>query len=240
MEPARPIQLSELASIGPYFALQAGPPDPAAGWQPVSSVIAGAGPGGQQLGGLIDRAAARLGTGQRWVAASVLYQGWAARLTSIYAGSVVLAGGAPDLGAARLHYRIPRSAPVELLAWPLTMVGTDDGWRRLLDDHLGPLTVAVRRQVRIGGQLLLGNLASAMAGSLAALARAGNAPLDSLVSQEWAQPADLARYGQWLATPDGPRYARRTCCGYTQLPGGARCGDCSLTWRGGAALRSGA
>ncbi len=225
----------ELASIGPYFALQAGPPDPAAGWAPVTGLTKGTGParpGGQRLGQLIDRTAGRLGTSHRWIAASVLYQGWAARLTSIYSGSVVLARGAPDLGAERLYYRTPRSGPVELLAWPLTMVSTDAGWRRLRDDHLGPLAAAVRGQVRIGEHLLLGNLASAMAGSLAALAGAGHGSLDALIAEGWAQPADLARYGRWLATPAGPRYARRTCCGYVRLPGGGRCGDCSLSWRG--------
>jgi hypothetical protein len=233
MGQAWPIRLGELASIGPYFTLQAGPPDPAAGWEPVTVLTADTGDAGQRLGELIDRTGARLGTDQRWIAASVLFLGWAARLTSIYAGSAVLAGGVPDLDAARLHYRMPASGPAELLAWPLTMVGTGDGWRRLLDGHLGPLSRAVRRPVRIGEHLLLGNLGSAMAGSLAALARAGHGPLETLIAQDWAQPAGLSWCGRWLATPAGPRYARRTCCGYVRLPDGGRCGDCSLTWRGG-------
>jgi hypothetical protein len=231
MEQARAVQLGELASIGPYFALQAGPPDPAAGWLPVTGVTADSGDAGQRLGGLIDRTAGRLATDQRWIAASALFLGWAARLTSIYAGSAVLAGGVPDLAADRLHYRMPPSGPAELLAWPLTMVGTGDGWQSLLDGHLAPLNRAVRRQVRIGEHLLLGNVGSAMAGSLAALARAGHGSLATLIAREWAQPAGLSWCGRWLATPAGPRYARRTCCGYVRVPGGGRCGDCSLTWR---------
>jgi hypothetical protein len=231
MAPPRSVPVGALAGIGPYFALQAGRPDPAAGWRPVTGLAADTALAGQRLGQLIDDTAARLGTSHRWIAASVLYQGWAARLTSVYAGSVVLTGEAPDLGMTRTYYRRPSSGPVDLLAWPLVAVSPEDGWRRLLDDHLGPLAAAVRRQVRIGRHLLAGNLASALAGSLAALAGAGQARLDTVITQPWAQPAELAACGRWQATPAGPRYARRTCCGYVRLPGGGRCGDCSLASR---------
>jgi ferric iron reductase protein FhuF len=213
------IQVGELAGIGPYFALCAGRPDPAVGWEPVT---------GSAVCGLIDGSP----VAPPWIAASLLYQGWAARLTSVYVGSLQLAGQAPDLSMSRLHYRKARESPVELLAWPLTAVDADDGWRRLLDDHLEPLAAAIRRHVRIGRHLLLGNVASAMAGSLAALERAGYAQLDELTTRTWAQPRELARSGRWIATPGGLRYARRTCCGYVQLLGGGRCGDCSLNWTG--------
>jgi hypothetical protein len=221
-------RLAELARIGPYFALQDGSD---AGFEPVTSLIADTAQAAARLGERIDDVSARLGTAQRWIGASILFQGWAARLTSIYAGSAVLAGAVPDLSAARLRYRAPPGGPVDLLATPLVATDLGAGWQLLAGEHLEPLTRAIRRQVRIGQHLLRGNLASALAGSLMMLARQDHGPLDELIGLAWAQPAELDRYGQWRLTPAGPRYARTTCCGYTQLADGGRCGDCSLSWR---------
>lgn len=221
-----PFRFAELAALGPYFALHSGDGSHA-GWRPVTSVIADGG----ELAQIIDDIATRLGAAPQWIAASVFYQGWAARLTSIYAGSVVLGGAIPDLAATSLRYRQPPSGPVELLAAPLTAVDAGVGWRRLVGDHLDPLADAVRRQVRIGRQLLLGNLASALAGSVVMLAHAGHGQLEDLVSQAWAQPAELVRYGRWHTATDGLRYVRTTCCGFDQLSRASRCSDCSLTRR---------
>jgi len=226
-EPELP--LVELARIGPYFALQDGSAD--AGFEPVGALIADTQEAAARLGGRIDDVSARLGTAQRWIGASILFQGWAARLTSVYAGSAVLAGVVPDLSAARLRYRAPPSGPVDLVAAPLVVTDLDSGWRLLLGEHLDPLIRAIRRQVRVGQHLLRGNLASALAGSLMVLSRQGHGPLDELTGLAWAQPAELRRYGTWRATPDGLRYARTTCCGFMQLEGGRRCGDCALSWR---------
>ncbi len=210
MSPPLPsIPVQQLAAIGPYFTLGATGAD-SRGWLPASSLIQDA----EHLGQVIDEVAARLGTTQRWIAASIFYQGWAARLTSIYAGSAVLCGAVPDLRADLVRYR-PRDA----------------GWRHLHDGHLAPLATAVRGRVRIGGYLLRGNAAAALAGALGVLAQARPEPLDALIGHGWAQPANVAPCGRWVPGPDGPRYARATCCGYEQLEQGGRCGDCSLNWR---------
>jgi iron complex transport system ATP-binding protein len=221
MDSDPPFRLAGLAALGPYFALQTTGAAASGDWQPVTALVTDAG----RLAELIDRVAVRLG-GARWIAASVFYQGWAARLTSIYAGSIVLGSPVPDLGLNRLQVRVPVSGPAELLATPLIAVSVEAGWRRLTDDHLTMLAAAIRGQVRIGAQLLRGNLAAALAGSLGALA--GQAPLADLLRHEWAQPAGLARYGRWFDTAQGPRYVRTTCCGFDRVPGGGRCGDCSL------------
>ena len=215
-------RLAELAALGPYFALQEAGATASGDWQPATAAVTDA----DRLSELIDRVAVRLGGTSRWIAASVFYQGWAARLTSIYAGSIVLGSPVPDLGLDRLHVRVPVSGPAQLLGAPLIAVSADAGWRRLTDDHLTMLAAAIRGQVRIGAQLLRGNLAAALAGSLSALA--GQVPLADLLRHEWAQPAELARYGQWFDTRPGPRYFRTTCCGFDRVPGGGRCGDCSL------------
>jgi hypothetical protein len=221
------IPLRELAGIGPFFALSTGPADAFSGWRPASALIGDA----EELRVAVDGVAARLASSKRWIAASIFYQSWAAQLTSVYAGSAALCGAVPDLGADRLFYRPRRSGPVDLAAVPLEAVSVEAGWRRLHDDHLVPLAEAIRRRVRIGRYLLLGNEASALAGSLTVLAGARGESVHALLGLEWARPAELAPAGRWMSAPDGLRFARTTCCGYELLDGGGRCGDCSLNWR---------
>jgi hypothetical protein len=225
-------QLGRLSGISPYFALEAGPADPAEGWRPAAVLLDGGAEGRRLLGQAIDSVAARLATPRRWIAASILFQGWAARLTSIYTGCLILDGATPDLAAPRIHFRPLTTGPVEMAADPLVRIDADHGWRRLLDDHLHPLADATRAQVRVGRRILEGNIASALGGSLATLARTGHGSLTDLISRPWAQPPELAAYGSWAETTEGPRYVRTTCCGYERIPSGGRCGDCSLTVRG--------
>ena len=220
------IPLTELADIGPFFALTTGPTDSCSGWRRASALIADA----EELCRALDGVAARLGTGKRWIAASLFYQAWAAQLTSVFAGSAALCGAVPDLHADRLFYRPRWPGPFELAATPLEVVSVEAGWRHLHDDHLVLLAEAIRRYVRIGRYLLLGNEASALAGSLTVLASARGVPLQALLGHEWARPAELAPSGRWMSVSDGPRFARATCCGYELLDPGGRCGDCSLNW----------
>jgi hypothetical protein len=221
------IPLPELAGIGPFFTLSTGPTDACSGWRRASALIGDA----DVLRGAIDGVAARLGSGKRWIAASLFYQAWAAQLTSVYAGSAALCGAVPDLRADRLFYRPCRSGPSELAATPLESVSVEAGWRHMHADHLVLLAEAIRRYVRIGRYLLLGNEASALAGSLTVLASARGESVQTLLGHAWARPAELAPAGHWMPAPDGPRFARTTCCGYEVLDGAGRCGDCSLNWR---------
>jgi hypothetical protein len=221
-------RFGRLSGISQYFALEAGPADPGDGWHPAAVLLDGGTEGGRLLGQAIDSVAAKLATPRRWIAASILFQGWAARLTSIYAGCLVLDGATPDLAASRMHFRSLITGPVEMAVDPLVKMDADHGWRRLLDDHLHPLADATRAHVRVGRRILEGNIASALGGSLATLARTGHAPLADLISRPWAQPPELAAYGGWAEPAEEPRYVRTTCCGYLWIPGGGRCGDCSL------------
>ena len=223
-----PIPLADIAAIGPYFAFTSTGTSEAAGWLTVRVLIDNS----RDLGRIIDDVMVRLGTRQRWIAASVFYQGWAARLTSIYAGSAALCGAVPDLGASVVSFRLRQPGPVELNVSPLRGMSQAAGWRHLCEDHLGPLATAIRAQVRVGGYLLCGNVGSALAGALGIVAAQRKCSLDVLLRQNWTHPAGLASSGRWLRTPDGPRYARATCCGYEQLDKGGRCGDCSLNWHG--------
>jgi hypothetical protein len=231
------LRLDRLNEISAYFAVEAGPADPADGWRPAAELLGDE--GGRLLGEVVDIAGARLATPRRWIAASILFQGWAARLTSIYAGCLVLDGAAPDLAASIVRYRRPATGPVDMAVDPLVRMNAGEAWRRMLDDHLHPLAEVIRAQFRVGRRILEGNIASALAGSLSTLARTGHGSLAELITRPWAQPSDLACYGSWTETADGPRYARTTCCGYLRIPGGGRCGDCSLAalWDAGAIPR---
>lgn len=223
-----PVPVADITRIGPYFAFSSEPAAATAGWRTAHALA-----GDQDaLGQVIDDVAARLGTTHRWIAASVFYQGWAARLTSVYAGSAILCGVVPDLRGDVVSYRLTSPGPVELSVAPLRALAPAAGWRSLRERHLDPLAAAIRRQVRIGGCLLAGNIGAALAGALSTIATQRRHQLDSLVRYNWAHPADLASSGRWLRMPDGPRYARRTCCGFEQLGHGGRCGDCSLNWHG--------
>src|SRR5262245_16546839 len=223
-----PIPFADIAKIGPYFELTRGQAPEGAGWRAAGALIDDA----DRLRRMVDDVAVRLRTRQRWIAASVFYQGWAARLTSIYTASAALCGAVPDLGSGVVSFRLRPAGPVELNVEPLRSVSPDAGWRILRDDHLDPLAASIRDQVRIGEYVLRGNVGSALAGAITIVSAKCDQPLGSLLRHHWAHPTDLAVSGRWLRTPDGIQYARATCCGYEQLADGGRCGDCSLNWHG--------
>jgi iron complex transport system ATP-binding protein len=229
LTPAPGLQLGRLAGISSYFAVQDGPADLANGWHPAASLLDD---DGRLLGEAVDSIAARLAAPRRWIGASILFQGWAARLTSIYVGCLTLDGAAPDLAITRIHYRVPATGAVDMIIDPVVTLDADRAWRRILDDHLHPLADAFRAHARVGRRILEGNIASSLGGSLSTLARTGHGSLADLISRPWAQPPDLAAYGSWAQNAEDPRYVRTTCCGYERIPGGGRCGDCSLTARG--------
>jgi hypothetical protein len=224
------IPLADIAACGPYFELTSAETSGEEGWLRVSALIDDS----TILSQMIEDVAASLRTRHRWIAASIFYQGWAARLTSIHAASVALCGAVPDLSAGLVSFRPRQPGPAELNAWPLRSLTPAAGWQVMCAEHLDPLATAIRGQVRIGEYLLRGNVGSALAGALSIVSAQLGLPLDSILGNNWAHPADLAASGRWLRTPDGPRYARATCCGYERLDQAGRCGDCSLNWHSNA------
>jgi hypothetical protein len=226
-----PSVADQLSQLNPGFILPGPGQDAGPGWAPVTDLLAATEPAGELLDQMLSLVARRLQTAEPWIAASILFEGWAARLTSLYAGTIVLGAAVPDLSAALVQYRVGRSGRLELTTPEFVPVDALAGWHQLYDHHLDPVAQALRRRVRIGRRFLDSSAAAALAGSLVTLARAGHAPLDVLIAQPWAQPAQLRTHGRWIAAPDGPRYARDTCCGYDRVPGGGRCGSCPLSRR---------
>lgn len=232
------LDLAALGAVSPYFALGAGaapaepgagePGEGAGGWRPLAELLGS----GAALRDRLDWASDRMGTSDLPVVASILYQGWAARFTSVYAGAAALAGLVPDLSAAILAYRYPpEGGAIGLRVPAVELLAPDEAWRRLAAGTLEPLGEALRGEVRIGWRLLWGNVASSFAGSLRMLDAAGHGPLSRLVGAPWARPAELAGLGSWRPAPGEPgglTFRRTTCCLYERLPGAGRCGDCSL------------
>src|SRR5215472_10360746 len=81
------------------------------GWQPAGLLYA---VGASPLDAMLDDAVTRLGGCERRVAASLLFQGYAARLLSPQVGCLVTKGCVPAVPAAALRWRRPDAEVVEL------------------------------------------------------------------------------------------------------------------------------
>lgn len=210
--------LERVAELGPYFELATEDVSGDAAWR--------AFPGG--VGPLREIArdhARRLGTDETRVAASLLFQGLAARIWSpvVAAGSL---GVVPDLSGLRW-----RGAPGEPI-----MLGLADvrGWRvgsvaeaveivhpMVVDGLLRPLRDAMLGFVKLADGLVWGNAASALAGSLNV---GGADPGRAAIVRALLAREPLAGAGSF-----GSRgFVRNNCCLYYRVPGGGMCGDCGL------------
>jgi iron complex transport system ATP-binding protein len=155
-------------ALGLYFRL-ADPAGDHGQWRPVALLYQ---PGTGPLDELLDSVRARLGGCERRVAASLFYQGFAARLLSPQLGCVAAGGCLPSLPADRLSWREPAAEMIQL------GLGPGPGWHgpagplldRLLEQsfttHLGPLASAIRLKLSISAGLLQDNAASALVSGL--------------------------------------------------------------------------
>ncbi|GAA4137504.1 ATP-binding cassette domain-containing protein [Actinomadura keratinilytica] len=224
--------LTDVASLSAYFAIEVAPPDD--DWRPLTDLFTDP----DILTGRITDVADRLGTAERRVAASILFQGMAARLWSPALGAASVHGLLPDLAPDRLHWRPADTGPLPLRDPSPSGWTTDDPdrartylYETVVDGLLRPLADAVRRTTTIAPGLLWGNAASALAGTVRTITRErpgrtapavalGRALLDLGVLKG---TGDLR--GQ---APDSPFFVRRSCCLYYRIPGGGKCGDCAL------------
>ncbi|MGW2107122.1 (2Fe-2S)-binding protein [Streptomyces sp. NPDC001948] len=218
---------SAAASVGGFFALRATAP-PHGAPCPLARLYAGE---QAPLTARIDTVAARLGTAERRVAASIAHLGLASRLWSVALGPAVLTGSFPALAPGALHWDPRPPAPDDL--W---LDGTDSlpGSARAIREavqygHLVPLAEAVHRDGPLSDRLLWGNAGSALAGALRQLlawARTHRRPdaaarARALVAELFDHP-DLRETG----TPHDAAFRRRSCCLYYRTPAGGLCGDC--------------
>ncbi|WP_433498617.1 ATP-binding cassette domain-containing protein [Sphaerimonospora sp. CA-214678] len=239
--PAAPSAVSgvaaDVSTVGGYFELGIGPIEP--GWRPLTDLLTDPG----VLEERIMAVAGRLGTAERRVAASILFQGLAARLWSPPLGALIAHDLLIDLDPRRVHWQAVPGGPLPLRAAGL------DGWRlrdpaqsaeslrrTVMTGLLEPLAEAFQAIVKIAPGLLWGNAASALAGTVRALARARPELNDAAVAlgRELLDPAPvnqgpLRGTGELLEpAPGHPFFVRRSCCLYYRLPDAGKCGDCAL------------
>ncbi|MBC6459016.1 (2Fe-2S)-binding protein [Actinomadura sp. HBU206391] len=222
--------LREVAALGPYFVVStgsgdAGPGDAGAGWRPLPERDP------ERLLGLVEAYAQRLGTRERRVAASILFQGLASRLWS---PAVACAAYGMVLDLSDLHWRWAPGAPIALwLPEPVARRSADpasDVHTLVVDGQLRPLRTVLLQVTRLADGLLWGNAASALAGTLQAAGRrpALAAAMSQLVGDLLTRDP-LAAAGTVDTTG---RFVRRSCCLYYRVPpGGELCGDCCLAPR---------
>jgi iron complex transport system ATP-binding protein len=226
---AEQIAVARAASdaLGLYFRLA----DPAVdhgSWRPTAVLYE---PGTGPLDELLDSVQARLGGGEQRVAASLFYQGYAARLISPQLGCLAAGSCLPSMPADRLSWREPATEMIQLALPP------GPGWRgpadplldRLLEQsfttHLGPLASAIAARVHISADLLQDNAASALVNGLRLLDRWLADGWRPLATRALADP--LLR-GSGTLTAGEPGFVRRSCCLYYRTPNGGLCGDCPL------------
>ncbi|MBB5430657.1 (2Fe-2S)-binding protein [Nocardiopsis composta] len=177
------------------------------------------------------------------VAASLFFQGAAARLLSPAVASVLCHGVLADpdslgwrtdafgsLAPARTGERAHAVAPGG---------GAAALHRHVLTAVLDPMAGAVRARVPVASRLLWGDAASALAGAVQALAaaRPGAAEAASRTGAELLAGPPLAGLGGPAEPGAGmaESFVRTTCCLYYRLPGFGKCGDCALHGRRPAA-----
>ncbi|MFD3518778.1 (2Fe-2S)-binding protein [Streptomyces sp. NPDC058657] len=223
------MDFAELGTVNGFFALRAETPPAGGGHVPLARVYAGE---TAPLALRVDKVAARLGTPERRVAASIAHLGIVARLWSVALGSAALYGEVPDLAADGLYWDPDGSSPDDLLlstARP-SLPATAETLRDTVQyGHLLPLADSFRRDGNISPQLLWGNAGSALAAAVSQLrlwARENERPeagrrAAAIAHELFAHP-DLNATGAFRAGA----FRRSSCCLYYRCPGGGLCGDC--------------
>jgi ferric iron reductase protein FhuF len=185
---------------------------------------------------LIDAVGGWLGATERRVAASLVVLGYAARLVGPAVALLVRDGILVDVRPERVtfgyapdrgfHLAMPRPA-----GWTGPPAALRRAWGEVVvEAHLRPVVDAVRAEVPVAAGLLWGNVASGLAGALAALTRDRVVPAGRChaVGRELLDAGPLRGSGE-LSVHDGQLwFVRRSCCLFYRLPGGGMCGDCAL------------
>ncbi|MDQ1676028.1 MAG: hypothetical protein QOC93_1172 [Actinomycetota bacterium] len=203
--------LRAAAAAGPYFAVAVGP-DPAPGWRPAGDLYADP----AVLAAVVERVRRRLATPERRVAASIFFQGWAARLWSVALGVLLHSGRVPVL--TTLRWRDEGGTVYLGVDTPELAAGDLAGV--VIGQHLEPLAAAVRRGGPVADRVLWGNAASALRGAARVLDGAAPGPASAAADRVLAA-------GPLRGELDADGW-RRSCCLYYRVPRGGVCGDCVL------------
>jgi hypothetical protein len=171
------------------------------------------------------------------VVASVVHLGLVARLVSPPLGAALMSRVLPVLPAGSVHLHPVGSNPVPMafdhpagvpVLRPAEVAASLD--RHWLDPLAAPLTAAVGRWYGLSAHVLVGNVASAVAGALRTIAAARPQLSAAAVTVLEALLAEGSLAGRGRRRPDGA-FVRRSCCLWYRLPGAGTCGDCVLDVR---------
>ncbi|MGE3288841.1 MAG: (2Fe-2S)-binding protein [Pseudonocardia sp.] len=206
-----------------------------AGFRPVRELYTDAEP----LDARLTHVRAVLGCDSR-TAASITFQGLAARVLSAPLAAAILCDTVPLLTPDVLRFRVTEDRPWPLwCADPVALAVPDpaDAARALADlvfaPHLAPLVAAVRARVPVSARLLWGNVASSVAAGkrLTVAHRPDIAERAATIAGHLLRTGPLAGAGTLLPPRPPDRvwtFRRRSCCLYYRVPGGGLCGDCGL------------
>jgi FhuF 2Fe-2S C-terminal domain len=212
--------LAVAARVGPFFQLEVRDDEPDPGWRPVAELYR------DGLEGLVASTARQLGTDETRVAASILHQGFAARLWSPALACALLAGVVPDLTSLV----VSTSPSLRLgLADPAGRRAGSAAERAELTAAVvaGPLArLASALPVSLASGLLRGNSASAMAGALGVLARSRPDVGESAAALAASLLRTPGLAGGGALTGSDLAFRRRSCCLFYRVPNGGLCGDC--------------
>ena len=212
-----------------------GPANDRDGWRPAALLYepgARQGGAGGPLDELLDAVQARLGGCERRVAASLFYQGYAARLLSPQLGCLATSGCVPAVPTGELNWREPAAEMIQLGLPP------GPGWQgpagpllaqllvQSFTAHLHPLATAIRARVHLSADLLTGNASSALISGLRLLDRRLAGGWRPFAVRALAEPQ---LNGSGTLTAAEPGFTRRSCCLYYRTHSGGLCGDCPLS-----------
>ncbi len=158
--------------------------------------------------------------------ASIVQLGHAAHLWAVMLGCAVAHGIVLDLGDLEQEAEGPGLRLPQPRGWLAPDPLAPLLYRVVMDEHLAALAAGLK--VKVAAGLLHGNAASALAEAARDLARSRpelRVPAAG-VARRLLGMGDLRGKGE-LTGPD-LAFRRRTCCLYHRVPGGIRCGDCSL------------
>lgn len=229
--------LIDIAAIGPFFVVDTAPAVDTAPLHAGRRALPDLHADPEVLGARIVHVRDMLGADDR-VAASIAFQGLAARLLSPPLAAAAVHGVLPDLDGVRFRTDGDGAWPALSCAEARGVTVADPAAAAtaiagVLDSHLAPLVTAVRAQVPISARLLWGNVASSVAAGkrLVGQQRPAAAPRAVAIAERLLAAGPLVGSGT-LRPPEGTdvgwTFRRRSCCLFYRVPGGGTCGDCVL------------
>jgi ferric iron reductase protein FhuF len=229
--------LARGGGCGPYFALAAG-----AGEPPGTFTLNELYSGERILTDLLAGVCLRLGVGETRVAASLLYQGFASRISSPLLHALAY-GIVVDVDPRQCHARYLAGEAMPLVAGRLRGERVDlsdeaglDTAAHLLDDvlierHLRPFADQLHSVAKLAGPIAWGNAAS----SISTAARLLAMYVEPLRARQVRDVVDLMldteRFASGATVLAGVGILRRACCLYYRAPGANVCVDCPLPLR---------